>query len=130
MANEQNLIPFSKREPRERSELGRKGAKASTEAKIKKRTLKNNMKLLLSLDVKDKSMWNYLSKLGIAPEDIDNSQLVTLALFEEAKNGNVNAIKEINTLMGEYENKSDVNESEESHNSLMSAIKQAVQDED
>ena len=39
--------------------------------------------------------------MGIDIEDIDNSQLIVLALFNRAKSGDVAAIKELRNLIGE-----------------------------
>ena len=66
MANEQNLKPVSsKKEARER---GRKGGLASGEARRKRKTLKEELLLMLS--------------------DSDIQQKISLALINEAINGN------------------------------------------
>lgn len=66
MANEQNLKPVSsKKEARER---GRKGGLASVEARRKRKTLKEELLLMLS--------------------DGDIQQKISLALIDEAINGN------------------------------------------
>lgn len=48
MANEQNLIPFNKMTEKEQREIASKGGKASGEARAKRKTLKEELLLLLS----------------------------------------------------------------------------------
>ena len=81
MANEKNLIPYSERSENEARENGRKA--------------------LLELPVSSTKEYNALIKMGIDIEDIDNSQLIVLALFNRAKSGDVAAIKELRNLIGE-----------------------------
>ena len=57
-----------------------------------------NMLLDMQPTVED---YNALVEAGFDMEDIDNSCLITLALFNEAKAGNVKAIKELRNLIGE-----------------------------
>jgi hypothetical protein len=79
MANEQNLKPVtSKKEARER---GRKGGLASGEARRKRKTLKEELLLLLS--------------------EGETQQSVTLALIEKAKSGDTKAFEVIRDTIGE-----------------------------
>ena len=64
MANEENLKPFSERTPRERSELGRKGAKAANKKKKEKKLLKDH--LLAWLDTPGKMGNTKLEDMTIA----------------------------------------------------------------
>ena len=66
--NEKNLIPNSERSPREVRENGKKGGIASGEARRKRKTLKEELLLMLS--------------------DSDIQQKISLALINEAINGN------------------------------------------
>ena len=68
MANEQNLIPNSERTPSELREMARNGGLASGEARRKRKTLKEELLLMLS--------------------DSDIQQKISLALINEAINGN------------------------------------------
>ena len=68
MANEQNLIPNSERTPEELREMARNGGLASGEARRKRKTLKEELLLLLS--------------------DGDIQEKISLALINEAINGN------------------------------------------
>ena len=79
MANEQNLKPVtSKKEARER---GRKGGLASGEARRKRKTLKEELLLMLA--------------------DGDTQQSVTLALIEKAMGGDTKAFEVIRDTIGE-----------------------------
>ena len=68
MANEQNLIPNSERTPSELREMARNGGLASGEARRKRKTLKEELLLMLS--------------------DGDIQQKISLSLINEAINGN------------------------------------------
>lgn len=79
MANEQNLKPVtSKKEARER---GRKGGLASGEARRKRKTLKEELLLMLS--------------------EGETQHSVTLALIEKAMNGDTKAFEVIRDTIGE-----------------------------
>ena len=79
MANEQNLKPVSsKKEARER---GRKGGLASVEARRKRKSLKEELLLML--------------------EDEELQQSVAIALIKQAQNGNVKAFGMLRDTIGE-----------------------------
>lgn len=99
MANEKNLKPVrTKSEARKR---GQAGGKASGEARRQRKSLKESMNLLLGLDVTGTKDLGRLAALGIPLENIDNSMLLTAALFKKAAAGDVAAYKEIRDLVGE-----------------------------
>lgn len=102
LANEKNLVPFTSEQSREEAVTnGRKGGVASGQAKRRRKLLKDSMNALLELPVSSTKEYNALIKMGIDIEDIDNSQLIVLALFNKAKSGDVAAIKELRNLIGE-----------------------------
>ena len=79
MANEQNFKPVSsKKEARER---GRKGGLASVEARRKRKSLKEELLLML--------------------EDEELQQSVAIALIKQAQNGNVKAFGMLRDTIGE-----------------------------
>ena len=79
MANKQNLKPVSsKKEARER---GRKGGLASVEARRKRKSLKEELLLML--------------------EDEELQQSVAIALIKQAQNGNVKAFGMLRDTIGE-----------------------------
>lgn len=81
MANEQNLIPMNKRTPRERREISRKGAIASNKAQAARKTLKEELLLLL--------------------EDGETQKKISVALIQQAKKGNTKAYEIIRDSIGE-----------------------------
>lgn len=98
MSNVKNLKTLS---PEEARKWGAKGGKASAEARRQRKTLRENMELLLNLEVTSIKDFNKLTAMGIPLEDIDNSMLLTAALFKRAAGGDVMAYKEIRDLIGE-----------------------------
>ena len=102
LANEKNLVPFTSEQSHEEAVInGRKGGVASGQAKRRRKLLRDSMNALLELPVSSTKEYNALINIGIDIEDIDNSQLIVLALFNKAKSGDVAAIKELRNLIGE-----------------------------
>ena len=95
-----NLIPFNERTEEEQKKIASKGEKASGVARRARKTLRENMELLLSLPVNTKYQ-KALATLGVNKENADNAMLVTAALFKSAISGDVSAIKELRNLVGE-----------------------------
>ena len=81
MANEQNLMPNSERTPKELREMARNGGLASGEARRIRKTLKEELLLLLS--------------------DGDTQKSVTLALIAKAMDGDTRAFEIIRDTIGE-----------------------------
>lgn len=99
MANEQNLKPIkSKKRARE---LGAKGGQKFAENQRRRKTLRENMDILLGLPIKTAEDYNRAVEMGVDPENTDNAMLLTIALFGKAKTGDVAAYKEIRDLVGE-----------------------------
>ena len=88
MANEQNLIPFSERSPRELKEISRKGQKASVKARKEKKTMKEMLQACL--EMKNKKGQSY-------------QELVTLGLLNGAMKGNANNYRQVLETLGELE---------------------------
>ena len=82
MANEKNLVPFTSEQSHEEAvKNGRKGGIASGEAKRKRKTLKEELLLML--------------------EDEEVQKSVAVALIQEAQNGNVKAFGMLRDTIGE-----------------------------
>ena len=93
MPNERNLIPMEKRSPEEAREMGRKGGRASGEARRRKKSLREAAELYLSLPVSDKRKWNKLSEDGVPPEDVNNQMAIIAGLSIKAAKGDAKAAK-------------------------------------
>ncbi len=99
MANEQNLKPVrSKSEARER---GKKGGIKSGEARRKRKALKETMQMLLDLPVNNTKIFNKMSEFGIDLSEIDNNTRLMYSLLQKAFTGDVAAIKEVRSVIGE-----------------------------
>ncbi len=98
--NERNLIPFDKRTESEQREIQSAGGKKSGETRRRKRDMKSKMKLILDLPVSDCEDFNSLSMMGIDMDDIDNETLMLVGLFQKARNGDVQAIREVRNILG------------------------------
>lgn len=109
MPNEQNLIPFDKRTESEQREIASKGGKKSGEVRRQQKTMREYAKLLLGLDITDKRKRNKLSNMGVPDENLDNKMLIIVALMNEAQSGNVQACKELRSLLNEDEDNGDKN---------------------
>lgn len=99
--NESNLIPNSKRTPEELRRMTSNGGKKSGEVRRKKKVLKERMKALLEMPVSDCNDLDKALLMGINGTEIDNETLLVVALFEQAKSGNVKAFQEIRNLIGQ-----------------------------
>ena len=98
MANEQNLRPS---EYKLSQEEAKKGGINSGISRRRKKLLKEQLDLLLSLDIKNQKSKEMLEQLGISPEDCDNQMLLNVALFNKALKGNVFAYQTIRDTLGE-----------------------------
>jgi hypothetical protein len=81
MANEENLINLRDRTPEERKEIARKGAEATNKLLKERKTLKEELLLLLSQD-------NFQER-------------ISLALLEKATTGDTKAFEVIRDTVGE-----------------------------
>lgn len=100
MANgHENLIPANMRSKEENSENGRKGGVKSGEIRRQRKAMKENLELLLSLDVQDKKMKGVMKFLGIDEDDMTNQMALQVAMLKEGLSGNVQAYKEIRDMV-------------------------------
>lgn len=94
--NNGNLKPFTAENAKE---YGRKGGIESGKSKLRTKTLKEQMKLLLTLPAIDNQKVEELTLLGFDKTDITNKFLLTYALFEKALSGDVKAYILIDKLV-------------------------------
>ena len=95
MANEQNLIPWNKRTENEQREYARQGGKKSGEIRRKRKAMKEQMEMLLSLPFKQEEQLNFMKSLGIDEEEIDNQMALMVAMYAKALKGDVQAFNSI-----------------------------------
>lgn len=105
MANTDNLLKGNPetqfKAGRKQVEIAKKGARASVEARRQRKTLKEQLELLLSLPVKDEQTRDYIASLGIDPDTIDNATALTLSMYQEGLKGNTKAYELIRDTLGE-----------------------------
>lgn len=98
MANEQNLIPFNKRTESEQREYSKKGGQKSGEARRRRKAMKEQMEMLLTLPFKQERQLNFIKDLGLETEDIDNQMALIVAMYGKALKGDVQAFNTIREI--------------------------------
>lgn len=108
MANIQNLKPFDKnRSSEEAKKNGQIGGIKSGKVRRKKKLMKDQISLLLSLpfpDVKDKTgkkIRNMFKQLGMDDENIDNQMAMIIAMWQRALKGDYQAFNSLRDTVGE-----------------------------
>ena len=106
MANEENLIPEAHKLTVEEQS---KGGKKSVESRRKKRDMKKTMEMLLQLSPGTNEDYENLAAAGvnlntIPDEELNNMLVVNAALLNKAKTGDVNAVKELRSIIHDDDN--------------------------
>ena len=99
MANEQNLIPFTSNQSREEAKKnGAKGGKKSGEVRRKRKAMKEQMEMLLSLPFKQSEALDFMKDLGIE-DNLDNQMALIVAMYGKALKGDVQAFNTIREVV-------------------------------
>lgn len=111
MAGEDNLIPLNQRTKEEQREIASKGGKASVEARRRKKTMRENLEILLSLPLKGGKSDNIedaedLQSFSNANMTVE--QALIMAQIKKAAKGDLDAFEAIRDLIGEKVTKSEV----------------------
>ncbi len=85
--NEGNLVSLADRTTEEKREIAIRGGIASGEARREKKLMKDQIKLLLSLPLKDKKAIKQLETLGIDTDNIDNQMALVISMWQTALKG-------------------------------------------
>ena len=105
MANEQNLKPFTSDQDREKAaENGRKGGKASGEAKRRKKEMRERLELLLSMPIgngKGAEIEKIKSFGAIKGKNITVEDAILIAITQKAMKGDIPAGTFIRDTVGE-----------------------------
>ena len=96
-----NLIPQNKRTKEEQREIARKGGIASGKARRKKKLIKEQLELLLSLPLKDENAKRKLEQLGIDADNLDNQMAMIISIWNKALKGDIQAFNSIRDSIGE-----------------------------
>ena len=104
MANEQNLMPIAelnaRTTPEEKRANARKAGLASAKAKKQRRTFKESLEIILSMQATEeqkKAAEQFLTE----EMDLTNGDLVNLAMIGKAKEGDVKAAQFVRDTVGE-----------------------------
>ena len=108
LANKENLKPLSTNKARE---IGKKGGIASGESRRKRKAMKEQLEMILSMpvtlkDEKGKKLIDKYKGLGISEADIDNQMAISIELFLTAisdSKSKIQAIKEIREIIHDKE---------------------------
>lgn len=121
MANEQNLKPFTSDQNREEAKKnGAKGGRASGEARRRKKTMRENLEILLSMPLK-KGKGADIDKgenmQEFTEQNLTVEQAMLLAQIKKALKGDLDSFEAIRDLVGEKPvNKSEVSASVKTEN--------------
>ena len=99
MANESNLKPIRSKE--RARELGSKGGQAYAKNVRKRKALKEQMEMLLSLPLTDDRAKVQFANMGIDADDMDNQMAMVVKTYLQAMKGNINAVNVIREIIGE-----------------------------
>ena len=91
---------FDKLSGAKQVEIASKGGKASVEARRKKKTMQEQAKMLLELNVTSDKTKKKKEALGIKKDELTNQMLMIVSMFKEACNGNVKAFEKMQELTG------------------------------
>ena len=112
MAGEENLIPLNKRTKEEQREITTAGGLASGESRRKRKAMREQAELLLSLPFQDRIndkgeslIEKYKELTGIEDDDdLDNQMVMVVAMWQKVLaggEGSVNAFNSLRDLVGE-----------------------------
>ena len=111
MAGEENLIPLNQRTKEEQREIASKGGKASVEARRRKKTMRENLEILLSLPLKggkNDSIEDAEDLQSFSNANMTVEQALIMAQIKKAAKGDLDAFEAIRDLIGEKVTKSEV----------------------
>ena len=100
--NESNLIPFTSEQSREEAEKnGRKGGKKSGEVRRRKKSMKSVLSAMLNADVVSDEIYNSAAEMGVDVMEMTYQAAIIAALIKKAASGDVAAVREIRSIIGE-----------------------------
>ena len=96
-----NLIPFTELTEEEQRKMASEGGKASGKARRKKKLIKEQLELLLSLPLKDENAKRKLEQIGIDADNLDNQMAMVISIWNKALKGDIQAFNSIRDSVGE-----------------------------
>lgn len=101
MANEQNLIPQSKRTKTEQREIARLGEKKSGASRRKKKYMKEQLETLMLLNLNEGKLKDNMRKLGIKEDELTIQNGILCSLVQQALHGSIRAFQVIRDQLGQ-----------------------------
>lgn len=107
MANAENLIPMDQRSQSEAREFGKKGGKASGEARRRKKTMRQTASMLLGMDLAGgesefvAKLTSRLRAFGLSEENATYQEVLIASILLKAMKGDVRAAEYIRDIAGE-----------------------------
>ena len=126
-ANNENLVPFNKRSVSEAREMGRKGGKASGEARRRKADFRKTLNLLLTAKIDSEEWTPVLEALGL---ESTLESAVLMAQIKEALAGNTKAATFVAKYSGQSPEPDENRRNRDADTELKQARKKAVTGED
>lgn len=99
MVNKDNLKPIRSKE--RAREIGKKGGQAYARNVRKRKALKEQMELLLTLPLTDERAKKQFESMGIDADNMDNQMAMVVKTYAQALKGNINAVNVIREIIGE-----------------------------
>lgn len=99
MVNKNNLKPIKSKE--RAREIGKKGGQAFARNVRKRKALKEQMELLLTLPLTDERAKKQFESMGIDADNMDNQMAMVVKTYAQALKGNINAVNTIREIIGE-----------------------------
>jgi general stress protein YciG len=97
--NEQNLKSFKTMDEEKQKEIAKMGGEASGEARRRKKLLKEQAEMFLSLPLKNDKIKQDITSMGVDKNDIDNQMPMIVSLWRQVVGGGKNAVAAYNALM-------------------------------
>lgn len=111
MAGKDNLIPMNQRTEEEQREIASKGGKASVEARRRKKTMRENLEILLALPLqggKSADIEKAKDLKSFSNANMTVEQALIMAQIKKAAKGDLDAFEAIRDLIGEKVSKTEV----------------------
>lgn len=126
--NKQNLIPFDKNQSREKAKKnGRKGGIISGQRRRERKTMKQAIELVLSLNIKDPATKKKLKSMGIKANDINYNTALIIAQLTKALKGDTRAAEFLRDTSGQRVPTELSTETIDQHNENIAVINAMIQ---
>lgn len=89
---------FRSRTPEEMKEIQKKAAEARRKKCAARKAMREQLSMLLKMDVSDVEQKMMLQEMGLEDEDMCNQMVLMVALFKKGARGDVAAIKQIDDM--------------------------------